>query len=532
MSSTLLRPGGPWAVRFSRGILALLCISGSLAETGCKTRPREGGVRIARKATTTTPSPETTAPAPVDPDAPDMRYQTVVRPMLSKHGCTSGQCHGAFKGGGLFLTSGMPNDKRDYKTILKRLDRNNPEKSELVLKATNKLQHNGGLNIREDSCDYKRMVAWIGNRPDVECNDDTPPDPERFAREIMPTFRSLGCAAGSCHATPGKAREKFDLSQLVATPPNPAVVRMQVGFTHPNDYTVWQSKLVTVALGQDGIHKAIDPLSCGFRRLYGYLAGAPEQHCALPDDPAASREPKLPDLEAFTQVVLPTIAKRGCTGVGCHGGGAGGMVLMAQSTTAPTALHDYLMLIARVEDLNKPEDSTLIRTVRNLEPHGGGRRFGGAGDCVDELMVKWLQRQPIVACPPPTPPSYARFVSEIQGVLDKMTCTNLKCHGGSIPQWVLLPFPKDDQTLRKNYEAVRHQIDPDFMPLSGIQLRMREPCAYAKVGSWIENRPSPTCVVHDPDPSIFPRRDADGNIQHPKMDAPPPAAPLPAPQKT
>jgi hypothetical protein len=107
-----------------------------------------------------------------------------------------------------------------------------------------------------------------------------------------------------------------------------------------------------------------------------------------------------------------------------------------------------------------------------------------------------------------------------------MTCTNKQCHGGTLKHFVVMPRPTDPQVMRANYQEVIKQIDYDFMPLSPIQLRMREPCAYSVVGAWIEGKPKPSCVVHDPDPRIFPRRDADGNVMHPKFEAgpPPPAS--------
>lgn len=530
MSRSPLRPRSLRAAGLTTGLASLLLLGGALIESGCKTRPLDG-IRIARKPKKAEPA-ATAAQAlapPADPDAPDERYQKFVRPLLNKHACTSGSCHGTFKGGGLYFSSSLPSYKPDYQMLLSRLDRKEPEKSELVRKATGQMAHNGGRNLDEKSCDYRRLIAWIGQRPDIDCSDDPPPDPERVARDVLPTLHALGCA-GSCHTEPGKARDKFDLSAMVGKEQNPTLVRLQIEYTRPNHYSPWDSPILRVVLGQDGVHKAAsEPLACGYRRLYNYIAKAPEADCTLPGSPApATPPPPLPDLQAFTNIVQPTLAKRGCFDVGCHGGGAGGLVMFEPSKSGqPTALHDYFMLLTRVEDLNKLDDSTLLRTARNIDVHGGGKRLGGKGDCVDEMLVSWLRGKPVAVCPPPQPPSYARYVSEVQGIIDRMTCSSMQCHGASIPSFVLLPFPKDPKVIRANYERVLKQIDYDFMPFSPIQLRMREPCAYARVGAWIEGKPAPDCPLRDPDPSIFPRRDRMGNLAHPKFDEPPPPA-LPA----
>jgi hypothetical protein len=197
------------------------------------------------------------------------------------------------------------------------------------------------------------------------------------------------------------------------------------------------------------------------------------------------------------------------------------MSLYPLGPDAHVALHDYLQLTARVEDLRRPEESTFLRTARNQEPHGGGKRLGGKGDCVDDIVMSWLRGRKVAPCPPPKPPSYARFVSEIQPVLDRMTCTQTFCHGENIPSFKITARP-DQKGLLANYQAVLKQIDYDFMPFSGVMLRMREPCAYSVVGAWIEGRPRPTCTLRDPDPSIFPKRDSKGNIMHPKVEPGPP----------
>jgi hypothetical protein len=504
--------------------LFLLTVSAGLLVAGCRSKaPQQARLAYHVAKPQAPDKPQNPVPPPAAPGAevPDARYQTFVRPLLNHLGCTSANCHGMMKGGGLFIATGNVGDLVDYKTILARLDRKEPEKSELVQKALGKIQHNGGRNIDENSCDFKRLIAWIGEKPEPECQDPPGPDLQaRFTREVKPALVSLGCATDSCHGGEVKARAKLDFYSFFHQTALPARAYLSFQATPANHYTAWLSPVILAANAADDIHKQpADKLSCAYRRLYGYTAGSPESTCALPGTAtaAAKDQAKPPDLAAFEKVVLPTITKRGCLDVGCHGGGAGGMSLFVPNTSAPTILHDYLALTARVEDFAHPDKSTLLRTARNQEPHGGGQRIGGHGDCVDDVFSGWLLGRPVKPCPPPEPPTYASFVKVVQPVLDKMTCTNPQCHGGAIDLFTIMPHPLDPKVLRANYAEVLKHIDYDFMPLSGIMLRMREPCAYSVVGAWIEKKPAPSCLVHDPDPSIFPRRDPRGNIMHPKF---------------
>lgn len=503
------------------GLSLGLGVSLSLALVGCQRRPPP-----------VTAAPPAAAPAPVALAAPkaapapktgplaDPRYMTIIRPMLTRRGCDSGNCHGTFKGGGLYFSSGGVTELRDYETVLERIDRKDPKKSILVQKPLAQVQHNGGRNLADNECDTRRLLAWIGQQPDIVCEVKPPPQTEaRFAREVVPALQQLGCATATCHES--SAASRLDLSGLTAAKPRLADAYRSFMSVPQNHIVVWMSPAIQAAWGESPGHKTKGDLeSCAYRRLHGYIAGNPEATCAV-DRPQAG----LPSRKDFDEVVLPGIAKRGCLEGNCHGAGAGGMAVHEWRQDRHAALSNYLALTSRVEDLRKPEASTLLRTVRNDEPHGGGQRLGGKGDCLDGLVVSWLRGRPVRECPPPRPPSFARFASEVQPVLDKMTCTQAFCHGESLPMFRITARPSP-AGLQSNYQAVLKQIDYDFMPLSQIQLRMREPCAYATVAAWIEGKPRPTCTMHDPDPNIFPKRDRQGNIMHPKAPAGPP------PQKT
>ena len=541
-ASLLGRCGTVWS-RFSVVMVGLGLCAG-LLETGCKVRPNNQSVRIVRKATAPTSpaavtTPVATAPVAASPGAAedkrglpfsDQRYTKFVRPLLDHMGCSGGTCHGMMRGGGFYLQFEQGNEVRNYRVISERLDRKNPENSLLIQKAIGKVPHNGGHNLDEKSCDYKRLIAWIGERPEVDCKEEVPDTKARFVREVAPALTAAGCSTASCHGGDAKAQTRFNLASLLTTPPGLSEAYIAFSVTRPNNHSPWMGTVVKALNASDGIHKqAFDPMSCVYRRIYSYVALSPEVTCDLAETRIDKRLPSLPD---FARIVLPAVVKRGCTDSSCHGGGAGDMTLFEGELGSSAVLHTYLTLLARVEDLAHPEQSLLLRTARNEEPHGGGHRLGGKGDCVDSTVVTWLRARPITVCPPPKPPSYERFVKEVQPVMDKMTCTNPKCHGGLVPNFLLIKQPTDEKGLRKNYESTIRHIDFDYMPFSGIQLRMREPCAYSVVGAWIEGTPHPTCVVHDPDPSIFPRRDGEGNIMHPKVEPGPPTPATPASTST
>lgn len=531
------------------GTRLLILMAAASVLGGCKTRPVPGTYIVRQNKQD---SASTAAGAPTPSTAPktqpalgtvteaqrniaDTRYVNFVRPLLRQHRCDAGQCHGniTFKGG-FYLSISVDQGIHDYRTVLRRIDRKEPEKSQLVQKALGQIEHIGGINLDAKSCEVQRLLAWIGERPDPACSDPPPPDPkERFVREVVPALNTMGCAEQSCHGGETKARARLDLSELHAPKPRMELVAYSFSLTPQNKIAVYRSAAVKAANADDGIHKkAIDPLSCGYRRLYGFIAGAPEIRCDVADDARGVRQRGLPTLAGFAEHVVPVLERRGCNEMTCHGGDAGNLPLSGNLDIPQVVMHDFIMLTSRVEDFARPDQSTLMRASRNLIPHGGGRAMGGKGDCLDGTIVTWLSGKMTKTCPPAAPPSYERYAKEIQPVIDHMTCGNKKCHGGGyIPHFVLNYRATAEKDVRANYASVLHQIDPDFMPFSQVQLRMREPCAYAIVGAWIQNKPKPSCQMGPPDPSAFPRRDDDGNVMPAKPGPDPHPAP-PAPPGT
>jgi hypothetical protein len=470
----------------------------ALALAACKGPPRDASVSGGDGGAPHLPS---AAPS-------GERFTGVIRPILGAHGCDATPCHGAFKGGGFFLPGGA--DPRDYPQVLAQIDPAHPSESKLWKKAVGLLPHNGGQNLAPGECDARWLLAWIGGEPDPPCGGAPPAnravDSARFARTVAPGLRALGCAKASCHGGEARAQARLDLASLTGSGPYDAALA-SFERTATNRIVPWKSAVLMAAWGEGARgHVKADLASCAYRRLHGFVARAPEAACDLDAPPRQ----KLDDL---VSTVVPSLLKRGCAAGTCHGGAPGRMALFDPANDRHAGVHDYVMLTARMEPGEPLERTTLLRKARNDEPHGGGKRLGGEGDCRDAMLVDWASGRPVRPCAPRPAPSFERFAAEVQPVLEKMTCTRAPCHGEGRRIYHVAPHP-DAPALALNFRETVAQIDPDFAPLSEVMLRMREPCAYAVVTAWIEGTSKPACTVQDPDPGSFPRLD-DPGAMHP-----------------
>jgi hypothetical protein len=90
-----------------------------------------------------------------------------VLPLLSKHGCNNGQCHGKAIGQNGFKLSLYGFDPAaDYAALVhesrgRRVSPAAPEESLLLLKATGELAHGGGVRFDKDSPHYQLLLRWI-----------------------------------------------------------------------------------------------------------------------------------------------------------------------------------------------------------------------------------------------------------------------------------------------------------------------------------------------------------------------------------
>ncbi len=89
-------------------------------------------------------------------------------PVLTKHGCNAGACHGAAIGrGGFKLSLYGGNPKADYEAIVqqvggRRVNLFRPEESLILLKPTQTVEHGGGTIFAGESPGAQLLLDWIG----------------------------------------------------------------------------------------------------------------------------------------------------------------------------------------------------------------------------------------------------------------------------------------------------------------------------------------------------------------------------------
>ncbi len=97
----------------------------------------------------------------------DVDFRNEILPILSRHGCNSGGCHGKASGQNGFKLSLFGFDADfDYDQVVKqargrRVNASAPEQSLLLLKAIGKLPHGGGRRIEPESESYALLKLWI-----------------------------------------------------------------------------------------------------------------------------------------------------------------------------------------------------------------------------------------------------------------------------------------------------------------------------------------------------------------------------------
>ena len=112
-----------------------------------------------------TTSPSKTGEA--DEPEPAVRFLKDVAPILDKHGCSAGMCHGKFGGqGGLNLSLLTLNPESDYEPIVhhsrgRRINLLEPDQSLFFLKPTGQLTHEGGLRFDSGSDEALTILRWI-----------------------------------------------------------------------------------------------------------------------------------------------------------------------------------------------------------------------------------------------------------------------------------------------------------------------------------------------------------------------------------
>jgi hypothetical protein len=120
-------------------------------------------------------------------------FRNHVIPLMTRAGCNSGACHGALAGkGGMKLSLRGYDPSADHfvltrQALGRRVDRNEPARSLMLLKPTQTVSHGGGQKIEPNSADYHLLADWVaagapGPRPD---------DPRIQRLEVLPAAAVL-----------------------------------------------------------------------------------------------------------------------------------------------------------------------------------------------------------------------------------------------------------------------------------------------------------------------------------------------------
>ena len=124
---------------------------------------------------------------------PRRDFRNQVRSVMTKSGCNSGPCHGAGAGQNFFKLSLRGYSlEEDYRALTReaggrRISRQDPSRSLILLKPTLAVAHGGGKLLETDSVDYRIMADWIAGGAQGPAPDD--PTIERL--EVHPSQATL-----------------------------------------------------------------------------------------------------------------------------------------------------------------------------------------------------------------------------------------------------------------------------------------------------------------------------------------------------
>ena len=124
----------------------------------------------------------------VNPSPRLIDFDTQIMPLLTRHGCNAGSCHGAAIGRGGFKLSLLGSDAAaDHDAIThalegRRVNRFDADRSLLLLKPLMKVPHGGGMQIHTSDPAYEVIRTWISEGCQVDPDDS----PKCVGIEILP----------------------------------------------------------------------------------------------------------------------------------------------------------------------------------------------------------------------------------------------------------------------------------------------------------------------------------------------------------
>lgn len=133
------------------------------------------------------------SPGPLRLEAADVSFERELMPVLSRAGCNAGACHGNLNGKGGFKLSLKGEDPAldlaamTHDMLARRTTPQAPEESLLLLKASGKVPHEGGVRFSPTSTEYRILRDWIARG----CLPDAPGGPTLTRLEVAPASKIL-----------------------------------------------------------------------------------------------------------------------------------------------------------------------------------------------------------------------------------------------------------------------------------------------------------------------------------------------------
>jgi hypothetical protein len=101
------------------------------------------------------------------PNSTPVDFERHLVGLFGRLGCNSGSCHGSFQGKAGFRLSLFGYDpEKDYLALTRdlggrRINRVDPERSLILLKATGQIEHGGGRRFAKESWVYGALLDWL-----------------------------------------------------------------------------------------------------------------------------------------------------------------------------------------------------------------------------------------------------------------------------------------------------------------------------------------------------------------------------------
>jgi hypothetical protein len=194
-----------------------------------------------------------------------VHFANDVVPLLSRHGCNAGGCHGRASGQNGFRLSLFGFDTAfDYNAIVKeargrRVLPAAPDSSLLLMKAAGLVAHGGGRRLSKDSEDYHTLRTWIAQG--MPKGDSNTPTLKRLT--ITPASRALAREAEQqlavlAHYSDGSVRDVTRQAQFQSNEPAVAGVDAD-GLVRTVDLS-GQAAVMARYMGQVAVFRALVPL--------------------------------------------------------------------------------------------------------------------------------------------------------------------------------------------------------------------------------------------------------------------------------